>query len=333
MYRSKIIACGSYHPENIVTNFDLEKKMDTSDKWIKERTGISARRIASDDMCPSDMAYHATKTAIEQSGLDVNDIDLILFSITYSEQSFPNTASALQKKLGITNNCPCLDINAACTGWMYGLDMADTYIKSGKYKNILLVGGEKPSTFLNWDDRNTAILFGDGCGVIVLARADESAGDKSAFHQIQLECNSKYHGDLALQNGGGLKPFTKADFTDKNYPFDMYMNGKIIFKEAVRTMGRLSKNVLQEENLIINDIDWLIPHQANMRIIETLSKTLEFNPDKILNNIADYGNTSSATIPTVLFEGIESGKIKRGDKILMTSFGAGLTSAAAVLTY
>jgi 3-oxoacyl-[acyl-carrier-protein] synthase III len=331
MSRSKILSCGSYFPKKVISNFDLMKQMDTTDEWIYERSGIKNRRLATSEEMPSDLAYKASVEAIERAGLEVNDIDYILFSITFSEQSFPNTAAKLQDKLGITNNCTCLDINAACTGWMYGLELADILIRSGKYKNVLLVGGEKTSTFVDYHDRNTGFLFGDGCGVTIISATEDSADSK--ILDVVTECNSTFMQDLVLINGGAIKPFTVEDLEAKEYPHTILMNGKVIFKEAVRTMEKLVRELLERHKLTLEDIDWFIPHQANARIIDALGKRLQIDLDKVFFNIEEYGNTSSATIPTTLYKGIEEGKIKRGDRILMSAFGAGLTSSAAILTY
>jgi len=333
MYKSKILGTGKFHPEKVMTNFDLEEMLDTSDQWITERTGIKERRISdpNKEEFPSAMAEYATKIALKEAGLEPNDIDYILFSITYSERSFPNTAASLQKRLGMTNKSPCLDINAACTGWAYGFELADTLIQSGKYKKILLVGCDQSTSFLNYDDRNTAILFGDGCGVVILGQ--ESADSKSEIMATSLACDAEHVEALTLETGGILNPFTKENIGDSDFPQRMFMDGKIIFKNAVRTMASLSVEVLEKSNLTIDDVDWFIPHQANMRIVEAVAKRLEYPLDKVITNIAKYGNTSSATIPSALHEAIVEGKIKRGDKVLIASFGAGLTSAASIFVY
>lgn len=331
MISAYIKGTGEFFPENIVTNTELSKTIDTSDEWIVTRTGIQSRRIAKDDELASDMAYYASKKAIDNAGLKPSDIDYVLFSITYSEQSFPNTAARLQQKLGIDSKCPCLDINAACTGWMYGLELADTLIKSKKYKNILLVGGEKPSAFLDWTDRNTSILFGDGCGAVVVS--DNSAQPESKLIDVKTYCDSSHIENLTLVNGGLVSPLKPEDFVDRPGPFKMHMNGKMIFKEAVTTMAQLSADILKENDMTVNDVDWFIPHQANLRIIEAVGQRLEIDPKKVLLNIENYGNTSSATIPSALSRYVDEGKIKPGDKILIAAFGAGLTAASAIFVY
>lgn len=325
-----ISGCGEYFPENRVTNKDLMELMDTSDEWIYTRTGIKERRHGLKDELASDMSVYAAKQAIQDASLGVDDIDYILYSITYSEQSFPNTAARLQQKLNIKSSCPCLDINAACTGWLYGLELADSLIKSRKYKNILLVGCEKPSTFLNMKDRNTAVLFGDGCGAVVVS-AHES--DTSLLIDIKTKCDSRFIDELSLENGGIRNPITEIDLQKIGGPFNLHMNGKKIFKEAVSTMTMLCNDILEKHNIKIEDIDWLIPHQANSRIIDAVGKKLEISEDKVLLNIENYGNTSSATIPTTLTKYKKNNNIKRGDLILMTSFGAGLTSSAALMRF
>jgi len=332
-YSTKILGSGKCHPSKKLTNNDLSSMMDTSHEWIVERTGIHQRQIADDtkEEWPSVMAYHATLDALKEARLNPNDIELILFSITYSEMNFPNTAALLQQKLGINNMCPCLDINAACTGWTYGMEVADSLIKIGKYKTILLVGADQPSAFLNWEDRNTAVLFGDGCGVVLLGQTSEN--DPNRILNTMLMADSAHAENLALTNGGIRNPLTPKSFEGRKYPFNLHMDGKLIFKSAIKTMSDLATKILEKENLAISDVDHFIPHQANLRIIEGVAKRLEFPLEKVLMNIADYGNTSSATIPSVLKKFTENGTIKKGDLILMTAFGSGLTAGAILVRY
>lgn len=330
-FNTKILGTGSYLPDKIVTNHDLAKRIDTSHEWIVERTGIHQRRISdlSKDENPSGMAARAAAKALEAANLTPNDIDCILLSSTLADQAMPNAASMLQFKLGITNNCPALDVNAACSGWMYLLPMADSMIKTGMYKHILVVGSEMLSSFNNWDDRNTCILFGDGCGVAILGRAAEN--EDSKFYSSVLSSDSSKKDHLTLWAGGSNKKITK-EVIDNNEQW-MTMNGQEIFKAAVKTMAAHAEKVVKDAELTLADVDWFIPHQANLRIIEAVGTRFGFPPEKVIINVDKYANTSSATVPVALDEAIRDGRIKRGDNVLLAAFGAGLTAGATFLKY
>jgi 3-oxoacyl-[acyl-carrier-protein] synthase-3 len=331
LFNTKILGTGSFLPDKILTNNDIAQRVDTNHQWIVERTGIHERRIADPlrDETPSGMAKIATERALEQANLTPNDIDLILFSATIPDMFFPNSGCMLQHKLGITNNCPALDINAACTGWMYALPMADAMIKTGLYKHILVVGSEMTSSFNNWDDRNTCILFGDGCGVVILGRASEN--EDSQFYSTVLTADSTKKDHLILEAGGACKRITH-DVLEKGENW-VKMNGQEIFKSAVKTMASLSEKVVQEAGKTMSEVDWFIPHQANLRIIEAVGNRFNFPPEKVIINVDRYANTSSASVPIALDEMIKSGKIKRGDNLLMSAFGAGLTAGSVFLKY
>jgi len=331
LFSTKILGTGSYLPEKILTNFDIAKRVDTNHEWIMERTGISERRLSdlSKDECPSGMAKVAALKALEAANLTPNDIDLILFSCTMPDQPFPNAACVLQHKLGITNNCGAIDLNAACTGWMYTLPMADALIKTGVYKHILVVGSEMTSAFNNWDDRNTCILFGDGCGVAILGRASENEESEILSTTLYADSTKKDHLSL-LAGGANLKITPEILEKGENW---IQMNGQEIFKSAVKTMTTLSEKVIHDAGLTMNDINWFIPHQANLRIIEAVGNRLNFPADKTIVNVEKYANTSSATVPIALDEAIRSGKIKRGEIVLLAAFGAGLTAGAVLLKY
>ncbi|MBT4791744.1 MAG: ketoacyl-ACP synthase III, partial [Halobacteriovoraceae bacterium] len=305
--------------------------VDTNDEWIVQRTGIKERRIGdiNKDESPSGMATRAAKIAIEKAGLKPNDIELILFSVTFPDMMFPNSASCLQSKLEITNHCGCLDINAACTGWVYGLTMANSLIQTGVYKNILVCGTEMASAFNNWEDRNTCVLFGDGSGAVVLSRADEN--DPGQIIDSVLSSDSSKKESLILPARGALEPVTQ-EVIDRNGQW-MSMDGPVVFKNAVKTMSSHCKTLLERNGLTIDDIDWFIPHQANLRIIETTGKLLKCPEEKVIINVQKYANTSSASIPAALHEAVEDGRIKRGQTILFAAFGAGLTSGAVLLKY
>jgi 3-oxoacyl-[acyl-carrier-protein] synthase-3 len=330
-FNTKILGTGSYMPDKILTNFDIAKRVDTSHEWIVERTGIHQRRISdlSKDENPSGMAARAAMKALEAANLTPNDIDCILLSSTLADQPMPNAASMIQYKLGITNNCPALDVNAACSGWMYLVPMADAMIKTGMYKHILVVGSEMLSSFNNWDDRNTCILFGDGCGVAILGRASENEDSKIYSTVLSSDSSKKDH--LTLLAGGSNKKITK-EVLDKNEQW-MTMNGQEIFKSAVKTMAAHAEKVVKDAELTLNDVDWFIPHQANLRIIEAVGNRFNFPAEKVIINVDKYANTSSATVPVALDEAIRDGRIKRGDNVLLAAFGAGLTAGAVFLKY
>jgi 3-oxoacyl-[acyl-carrier-protein] synthase-3 len=331
LFNTKILGTGSYLPDKVITNDDLAARIDTSHQWIVERTGIHQRRIAdlSKGESPSGMAREAALKAIEAANLTVNDIDLILLSATLPDQTMPNTASVLQEKLGISNLCPALDVNAACSGWIYLVPMADAMIKTGLYKHILVVGSEMLSAFNNWDDRNTCILFGDACGAAVLGRASEN--EDSQIYSSILTCDSTKKDHLTLLAGGACKRITH-DVLEKNEQW-MTMNGQQIFKAAVTTMAAHAEKVVKDADMRMEDIDWFIPHQANLRIIEAVGNRFNIPLEKVIINVDKYANTSSASVPVALDEAIRSGKIRRGDNVLLAAFGAGLTAGAICLKY
>jgi len=331
LFNSKILGTGSFLPDKIVTNEDIAKRVETNHQWIVERTGIHTRRVGdlSRDESPSGMAKFAAIKALDAANLTPNDIDLILFSATMPDQTMPNTASVFQSKLGITNNCPAIDVNAACSGWIYMLPMANAMIKTGLYKHIMIVGSEMLSSWVNWEDRNTCILFGDGCGVTILGRASEN--EESQIYSSVLSCDSSKKDHLTLMAGGACKRITH-DVLEKNEQW-MNMNGQEIYKSAVKTMAAHSERVLKDAGKTMDNVDWFIPHQANLRIIEAVGNRFHFPPEKVIVNVDRYANTSSASIPIAMDEFIREGKIKRGDNLLLAAFGAGLTAGAVFLKY
>ncbi len=330
-FRTKILGTGSFLPDKIVTNEDLSKRIETSHQWIVERTGIHQRRVSdlSKDESPSGMAKRAALNALEAANLTPNDIDMILFSTTLPNQAMPNTASVLQEKLGITNHCAALDVNAACSGWVYLVPMADALIKTGLYKHILVVGSEMLSSFNNWDDRNTCILFGDGCGVAILGRSSENEDCEIYSSVLTSDSTKKDH--LTLMAGGACKRITH-DILEKNEQW-MTMNGQEVFKAAVKTMASHAERVTRDAGLKMEDINWFIPHQANLRIIEAVGNRFNIPSEKVIVNVDKYANTSSASVPVALDEAIRDGRIKRGDTLLLAAFGAGLTAGAVCLKY
>jgi 3-oxoacyl-[acyl-carrier-protein] synthase-3 len=304
-----IIGVGRYVPEKVVKNTDLEKIMDTSDEWIRTRTGIEERRIAGDDMDTSDMAFEAAKNAIEHAGISPKEIDLILVATVTPDQPFPTVACMLQDRLGATN-AAAMDISAACAGFMYGLATAQQFIVSGTYRYVLVVGVEKLSKITDWSDRNTAVLFGDGAGAAVVGPVSEGRGIL-AF-------------DLGADGSGG-----KYLYQDRY----IHMNGREVFKFAVRQMGESCIRVIEKAGLSKEDVDFLIPHQANIRIMESARQRLELPVEKMSKTVHKYGNTSAASIPISLVEELEAGKIKDDQVIVMVGFGGGLTWGAVLLRW
>jgi 3-oxoacyl-[acyl-carrier-protein] synthase-3 len=329
-FNTKILGTGSYLPEKILTNNDIAKRVDTNHQWIVERTGIHERRIAdpSKDETPSGMAKVATERALEMANLTANDIDLILFSATIPDQFFPNSGCMLQHKLGMTNACPALDVNAACTGWMYAIPMADAMIKTGLYKHILVVGSEMTSSFNNWDDRNTCILFGDGCGVVLLEKSEDSSfGIVDSI--LKMDGNGGEY--LYMTAGGSAKP---ASFeTVENKEHYVVQEGQSVFKSAVVGMADVAAEIMERNHLIADDISWLIPHQANLRIIDATARRMGLDSKKVIVNIEKYGNTTAGTIPICLSELYHDGKLHYGDYLVLASFGAGYTWGSILIKW
>lgn len=304
-----IIGVGKYMPERVMTNKELEAMMDTSDEWIRTRTGIEERRIAPEDIDSSDMAYEAAKKAMDHAGVNPEDIDMILVATVTPDRPFPSVACMLQARLGCVN-ASAMDVSAACAGFMYAIATAKQFIENEACKNILVVGVEKLSKITDWNDRNTAVLFGDGAGAVVLGPVSEGRGIL-AF-------------DLGADGTGGQHLYQDEYIV---------MNGREVFKFAVRQMGESSVKVLEKAGLGKNDVDLLIPHQANIRIMEAARQRLELPEEKMSKMIHKYGNTSSASIPMVIADEVEAGKIKDDDIIVLVGFGGGLTWGAIALKW
>lgn len=329
--RTKILGTGIYVPKRIVSNHDLSHIVETNDEWIFGRTGIRERRICSTEggEFPTDMALMATQMALKNANLQPNDIDFIFFATTTPDYKLPNSATILQQKLNITNQCACLDIAAACSGFVYGLNMANSMIQTGLIKTALIVGSEMLSREIDWSDRGTCILFGDGCGVAILGRTPE--GESSEIHGSVLAADGAGKEFFHQYPGGAVWPLTKEtiDSSDRY----MKMQGKEMFKVAVRTLADNALLCLQKSQKTLADIHWLVPHQANIRIIEATGERLGIPKEKVVINIEKYANTSAATIPLAFHEAVEDGRIQRGHLVLFDAFGAGLTSGATLLTY
>ena len=319
---------GKYVPERIVTNDDIAKIVDTSDEWIFERSGIRRRRIAADGETASDMALNASKAAIESAGLTPHDIDLVIVTTVTPDMLFPSTACILQAKLGIRNNIPCFDLEAACSGFVYGMEVATSMMASGRYKSALVVSAEKMSAMIDWQDRSTCVLFGDGSGAVVLAACDEEG--EGILGNV-LGADGSDTAMLCIPAGGSAMP--PSEYTVKNKMHRIMMDGREVFKHAVRIMREKALEVLDLCGVKAEDVALLIPHQANTRIIEAVAKRLKIPSEKVYVNIENYGNTSSASIPIALDEVVRGGKVKKGDLVLLVAFGAGLTWGATLIRF
>ena len=325
-YHAKILSLGSAFPEKVIRNSDLEKIVDTSDEWIRQRTGISERRQLSAGEQNSDLGAQAARTAIAKAKLDPMDMDLIIYCTCSPDKLLPATACITQAKIGAMR-AVAFDIEAACAGWLIGVSIADQFVKSGTYKHVLVIGAEALTRFVNFQDRNTCVLFGDGAGAAVISRADE--GERSRIYPTAMISDGNYESILDIKAGGSALPVTpEAIARGETY---IAMNGKEVFKFAVRALAERAHEAMSKANVGPKDIKWLVPHQANIRIIESLSDKLAMPLDRILVNLHKYGNTSSATMPTALDEAVEDGRVQRGDILLFVTFGGGLTSAATVV--
>lgn len=326
MLRAKIIATGSYVPERVLTNFDLEKMVDTSDEWIRDRSGIRERRIASEKEAASDLAYEAAKAALKKADIKAKDIELIIVATVTGDMPIPATACHLQHKLGI-KKAAAFDVNAACSGFLYGLSIVDSFIKSGAYKRILLVGTEVLSRFTDWEDRTTCVLFGDGAGAAILEATDEDRGIVSAH----MRSDGALWELLHMPGGGSINPPSKESLKKKMHY--LKMKGNETFKVAVRTLENLVARTLEENKLKPSQLSLLIPHQANLRIIQATAERLNIPMEKVFVNIDKYGNTSAASIPIALDEAVRQGRVRDGDYVILEAFGGGLTWASVLIKW
>lgn len=321
-----IIGTGSYVPEKVLTNADLTRMVDTSDEWITTRTGIKQRRLAADGEFTSDMATKAALAAIEQAGISAKEIDLILLATATPDMLFPATACLVQNRIGATN-AACLDISAACAGFLFGVDIAHQFITSHTHETVLVIGAERLSSITNWTDRNTCVLFGDGAGAAVLRHRGGSHG-VIATH---VGSDGQFADILFMPGGGCRTPITKENAGQ--HLQTIHMSGKDVYKQAVIAMLNASKKVLDQAGLTIDDIACVIPHQANVRIIEAIADRLGIPIDRFYVNLDRYGNTSAAAVAIALDEANRTGRIKAGDYILMVVFGGGLTWASTVIEW
>jgi 3-oxoacyl-[acyl-carrier-protein] synthase-3 len=330
-FASRITGTGSAFPEKRLSNLDLTKQIDTTDEWIKERTGISERRLAvqgKESDQNSSLGARAALLALEMAGKKAEDIDLILYATCTPDTLIPSTACWVQKKIG-ASKAWALDLNAACSGFVFGMATADSFLKSGQFKTALVIGGDILTAFTNWEDRGSCILFGDGAGAAIVERTDTENPHRTLSVHMGSDGN---HWDLFhIQAGGSNRAVTSEA---RELKLDkMEMKGREMYKVAVRTLGDYAVSALDANGLRLDQLDWLVPHQANLRIIEAVAKRLDLPMEKVLINIDRFGNTSSATIPTALDEGIRSGRIKPGQTVLLDAFGAGVTYGSILLRW
>lgn len=318
MKHSRIAGTGSYLPEKILSNADLEKMIDTTDEWIFTRTGIRERHIVAENEFTSDLAVKAALQAIEVAQISPNDIDLIIIATTTPDRTFPSTACLVQEKLGIRNNCPAFDIQAVCSGFVFALATADNFIKCGAAKRALVIGADAMSRITDWTDRSNCILWGDGSGAVVL-----ETSDNVGVISTHLHANGSYADLLMVEKGvsnqSGLNTIT--------------MEGNAVFKVAVNTLDAIVDETLEANGMLKSDIDWLVPHQANIRILQSTAKKLGMSMDQVVVTVDKHGNTSAASIPLALDVAVRDGRIKRGETILMEAFGGGFTWGSVLMKY
>lgn len=324
MIRSVIVGTGSYLPDRIVTNKDLESIVETTDEWIVQRSGIRERRLAADDQPTSDLAIRAAKRALEASGLQPSDIDAVIVATTTPDQTFPSVAVKVQVGLGMNAGGMAFDVQAVCTGFVYALSVADNFVRLGQVKRILVIGAEKMSSILNWSDRTTCVLFGDGAGAVILEASEEAGSkDDQGILSTHLHANGLLN-DILYTDGG---PSTTGQAGK------IVMQGKEVFKNAVNLMAEVVEETLTFNGITSADIDWLVPHQANIRIIQSTADKLNMDISKVVLTVEKHGNTSAASIPLALDEAVRDGRIKKGQLLLMEALGGGLTWGAALVRY
>ena len=338
---TRILGTGSYLPERRLSNHDLEGMVDTSDEWITERTGIRYRRIAAPDESTTDLAFKASLRALEAAGLEPRDIDGIIFATVTAERIMPAAACALQAKLGC-RSVMAFDVSAACSGFLYAMNVADSLIKTSGFRRILVVGAETLSRIMNYADRETCILFGDGAGAIIVGRADETSSSRLLSFHLGADGAAGDHLTLdgvtadRLSARLGLVAAVPAPLNEAtNRPDGPYvqMKGREIFRCAVKEMSERCREAFAANRTEVGEVDWFIPHQANIRIVEAVGRQIEIDPARVIMNLDQVGNTSSASIPLALDAAVRDGRIKRGQRVLLAAFGAGLTSASALINY
>lgn len=322
---ARITGTGSYLPERVLTNQDLEKLVDTTDQWIRERTGIVKRHIAVEGQTTCDLAEHAARRALDAAGKKPADIDLIVLATTTPDKIFPSTACLLQQRLDI-HGCTAFDIQAVCTGFVYALATAEKFIRSGSHRCALVIGAETFSRLIDWSDRGTCVLFGDGAGAVVL-----EASAEPGIHSSHLHADGAYEKLLHVP-GGVSRGFDDSDGEEGNPRFTK-MRGNEVFKVAVNTLGRIVGETLAANGMKKSDVDWLVPHQANIRIINATARKLDMGMDKVVVTVDQHGNTSAASVPLALDTAVRDGRIKKGETLLLEAFGGGFTWGSVLLTF
>jgi len=322
MIYSRIAGTGRYLPERILTNADLEKMVDTTDEWIRTRTGVERRHVASEDQTTSDLCVEAAKIAMEAAGVSYTDIDLIVVGTTTPDLMFPNIGTLIQDRLDI-HGCPAFSIEAACTGFIYALTTADKFVRAGESKCALVIGAEIITKLVDWSDRSTCVLFGDGAGAVILQPSEEEG-----IISCHLGADGQYK-DLLYYPVGASKDLHKAGLEGAR----IIMSGNEVFKVAVKTLGGVAEKALKSNNIHKDDLDWLIPHQANLRIIQATAKRLGLPLEKVILTVQDHGNTSAASVPMALDVGVRDGRVQRGQLVLMEAFGGGFTWGSVLMRY
>ncbi|QZT32812.1 ketoacyl-ACP synthase III [Caldalkalibacillus thermarum TA2.A1] len=325
-YGVGILGVGSFLPEKVLTNQDLEKMVDTSDEWIRTRTGIRERRVADENMASSDLAYEASVKALQHAGISADELDMIIVATVTPDMFFPSTACILQHKLG-ARKVAAVDLSAACSGFLYAVSTATQFVQTGMYRYILVVGVDCLSKITNWKDRNTCVLFGDGAGAVVIDPTEEGLG----FLSFELGADGSGADFLNLPAGGSRLPASTRTLEEEKH--FIHMNGQEVFKFAVRIMEQISVSVIEKAGLSTDDVQFLVPHQANLRIIDAARKRLGLGEKQVVVNLDRYGNMSSASIPVALDEAVHDGRIKKGDIVVFVGFGGGLTWGASTMRW
>jgi len=335
---SRIAGTGHYAPERVLTNRDLEQMVDTSDEWIVERTGIRQRHIAAEGEASSDMAAHAARAALQAAGIEASELDLIIVATVSPDAPLPSTAVLVQQKIGARSDCPAFDIAAACAGFIYGLSIADRFVAGGSARHVLVVGVELLSRSINWKDRTTCVLFGDGAGAAIVsplarpsAHLDAAPEGERGLLSMHLYADGSQAAALRIPAGGSAQPASHAS-VDAGLHY-VHMSGQDVFKYAVRALSSASLTALEANEVDKEQIDWVVPHQANLRIIEAVSKRLGIGLERFVLNIERFGNTSSASIPIALDEALRAGTIKPGNLVLMCALGAGFAWGSALVRF
>jgi len=320
--RSHILGCGAFLPKTVLTNHDLAKRVDTSDEWIRARTGIVERHIVAPGEKTSDLALEAAQSALAHAGVGADELDLVVCATTTPDETFPSTATTIQARLGMTRGA-AFDVQAVCSGFIFGLSVADNFIRAGQAKTVLLVGAESMTRLLDWNDRTTCVLFGDGAGAVVLRAGEGSGNADRGVINTKLFSDGRLH-DLLYVDGGPSATQTTGH---------LRMQGKEVFRHAVTNIAAAITASLEEAQLEIGDVDWFVPHQANQRILDGTARRLGIDHEKVISTVAMHGNTSAASVPLALATAVEDGRIKRGDLVLMEAMGGGITWGSALVRW